>query len=115
LHNGQEGDYQINVLDAIEAKKQQDNVFNSMPDLGSVGQKWLSSQVKEDEKLEKENVTPKKKDKYSKLREFLKKALKKEAIKFKAGGETIFKNNSEAGSYEADLKKAGVKYTKTNV
>ena len=109
LPNGQESDYQINVLDAIEAKKQQAAQFDSMPNLGSVGQKWLSSQIKEDE-----NSTTKKKDKYSKLKEFLKKAIKKEAVKFKAAGETIFKNNAEASAYEADLKKAGVKYTKSN-
>mgnify|MGYP000334971801 CR=1 FL=1 len=33
---------------------------------------------------------------------------------FKAAGETIFTNNQEAGSKEAELKKAGVKYTKSN-
>lgn len=36
-----------------------------------------------------------------------------EAQKFKASGETIFKSDTEAASYEADLKKAGVKYTKS--
>jgi ribosome modulation factor len=177
LDNGQEADFQINVLDAIEAKKQQAAQFDSMPNIGSVGQKWLSSQVQEgendpkkqefqdlvdkydwyhemsdddrkhqaglemnkklkalaaqigeDEAVELFNAkAPKdrkiksiddlregKKDKYSKLKEFLKKALKKEAVKFKAGGETIFTNNQEAGAKEAELKKAGVKYTKSN-
>jgi hypothetical protein len=47
LDNGQEADFQVNILDAIEAKKQQDAQFDSMPNIGSVGQKWLSSQVKE--------------------------------------------------------------------
>ncbi len=111
LSNGQPADFQINVLDAIEAKKQRDSQFGALPDLGKIGQNWLSSQVNEEAKDKKTE----KKDKYSKLKEYLKKVLKKEAIKFKAGGETIFKNNSEAGSYEMDLKKSGVKYTKTNV
>ena len=111
LDNGQAADFQINVLDAIEAKKQRDSQFGALPDLGKIGQNWLSSQVNEEAKDKKTE----KKDKYSKLKEYLKKVLKKEAIKFKAGGETIFKNNSEAGSYEMDLKKSGVKYTKTNV
>ena len=56
-----------------------------------------------------------KQDTINKLREYIKKALKKEAVKFKAGGETIFKNSSEASPYEADLKKSGVKYTKTTI
>ena len=41
--------------------------------------------------------------------------MKKEAKKFKAGGETIFKSDTEAPGYEADLKKAKVQYTKSNV
>ncbi|NBP04497.1 MAG: hypothetical protein EBU90_31325, partial [Proteobacteria bacterium] len=102
--DGQPGeviDYQINVLD----KAAQKAAFDKLPDLGTIGQNWLSSQV---------NEAKPKKDKYSKLREFLKKALKKEAVKFKAGGETIFTNNAEAAAKEAELKKAGVKYTKTS-
>jgi hypothetical protein len=53
-------------------------------------------------------------DKYSKLKEYLKKMIKKEAVKFKAGGETMFTSNAEAPSKEAELKKAGVKYIKTS-
>ena len=172
LTNGELVDYQINMLDAIVAKKQRDDTFGSLPDLGGAGQKWLSNQIKENEQdieqqlidalrshdwhyqmsddprwweagndeamairalmkklpqdraeqlykmydpREKRNESTKKADKYSKLKEYLKKAIKKEAVKFKAGGETIFTNNQEAGSKEAEFKKAGVKYTKSNV
>jgi len=38
-----------------------------------------------------------------------------EATKFHAGGEVIFTKDSEATGYEADLKRAGVKYTKEKV
>jgi len=62
----------------------------------------------------KSNYFMEKKEKYGKLKEYLKKALKKEAKKFKAGGETIFTNDAEAASKETELKKAGVKYTKSN-
>ena len=54
-----------------------------------------------------------KKDKYAKLKEFLKKAIKKEAIKYKAGGETFFKSETDAKSFEADLVKAKVPFTKS--
>ena len=51
-----------------------------------------------------------------KLKEITEKLkMKKEAKKFKAGGETIFKSDTEAPGYEADLKKAKVQYTKSNV
>ena len=56
-----------------------------------------------------------KKDKYSKLKEFLKKAIKKEAVKYKVGGETIFKADSDAKSFEDDLTKARLKFTKTKI
>ena len=61
----------------------------------------------------KSNYFMENKEKYGKLKEYLKKALKKEATKFKAGGETIFTSDNEASSKEAELKKAGVKYTKS--
>lgn len=170
LANGREADYQINVLDHIANKAQRDQQFNKFPDLGSIGQKWLSSQINEDDtnieqaledalkshdwyyrmsddpraydRGDDENIRisqlmkqlpkevaialynkyspwklqeKKSEDKYSKLKEFLKKSIKKEAVKFKAGGETIFKNSQDATPFEADLKKSGVKYTKTNV
>ena len=38
-----------------------------------------------------------------------------EATKFHAGGEVIFTKDSDAMGYEADLKRAGVKYTKEKV
>jgi len=82
------------ALKMFNAKAPKDRQIKSMSDL------------REDKKT--------KEDKYSKLKEYLKKVLKKEAVKFKAGGETIFKNNTEAGAYEADLKKAGVKYVKSS-
>ena len=111
LQNGQEADYQINVLDAIEAKKQQDSVFNSMPDLGSIGQKWLSSQVNEDEKIKKENLAPKKKNKYAKLREFLKKAMKKEAI-YQKKDQTGQTQTIVASSPKSDATLRAQKFTK---
>ena len=53
------------------------------------------------------------KEKMSKLKEVIKKI--KEATKFHAGGEVIFTKDSEAPGYEADLKRAGVRYTKEKV
>ena len=38
-----------------------------------------------------------------------------EAKKYKAGGEIIFKSDTEAQGFEKDLAKAGVKFTKSNV
>jgi len=174
LDNGQEADFQINVLDAIEAKKQQAAQFDSMPNLGSVGQKWLSSQVKEsmndpkkqefedlvakydwyhemsdddrkhqagldmnkklkalakeigeDEALELFNAkAPKdrkiksikdlregKKDKYSKLKEFLKKAIKKEAI-YQKKDQTGQTQTIVASSPKSDATLKAQKFTK---
>jgi hypothetical protein len=53
------------------------------------------------------------KEKMGKLKEVIKKI--KEATKFHAGGEVIFTKDSEAPGYEADLKRAGVRYTKEKV
>lgn len=53
------------------------------------------------------------KEKMGKLKDMVKKI--KEATKFHAGGEVIFTKDSEAPGYEADLKRAGVKYTKEKV
>jgi hypothetical protein len=170
LANGQEADYQINVLDAIEAKKQQAAQFDSMPDLGSVGQKWLNNQINEDEvsaeaeledalrthdwyymmsddpraydkgedekfrisrlmktvprevavalynkyspwKLENESADTTKKDKYSKLKEFLKKALKKEAI-YQKKDQTGQTQTIVASSPKSDATLKAQKFTK---
>ena len=53
------------------------------------------------------------KEKMGKLKEMVKKL--KEATKYHAGGEIIFKKDSEAPGFEADLKSAGVKFTKEKV
>ena len=53
------------------------------------------------------------KEKMGKLKEVIKKL--KEATKFHAGGEIIFKKDSEVPGFEADLKSAGVKFTKEKV
>ena len=53
-----------------------------------------------------------------KLRKFLKKDKKKdvdEATKFKAAGEVMFTPDNMSNDKEAELRKAGVKYTKTKV
>jgi ribosome modulation factor len=106
LEKGELVDYQINILDKM-GEKQQVSPWDKLQAQSPKAQSWLKSQT---DQLEEKP----KKDKYAKLKEFIKKALKKEAIKFKAGGETIFTDNQEAGAKEAELKKAGVKYTKSN-
>lgn len=53
------------------------------------------------------------KEKMNKIKEMVKRL--KEATKFHAGGEVIFKKDSEVPGFEADLKSAGVKYTKEKV
>lgn len=93
-----------NVIDIDGLKKQMDNVRPSLqPDLGSAFNKLKG--MMEKKKDDKAFLT-KMKDKLKKL---------KEATKFHAGGEVIFTKDSEAPGYEADLKRAGVKYTKEKV
>jgi len=96
LDNGTTQDFQINVLDKIK----RDAAFGKLPNLGSV-------KTKDSAEDKKDNII-------SKLREFFSKKKKvKEASKFKAGGEVVFKSDKEAAGYEADLRNAGVKYIKT--
>ncbi len=54
----------------------------------------------------------------SKIKEYLTKQLKKEAVKFtigQTGQEHEYKNPKDAPEFEKDLKAAGVKFTKSNV
>jgi ribosome modulation factor len=174
LTNGELIDYQVNMLDAIAAKKQRDDAFKSLPDLGSAGQKWLSGQVEEgmnDPKREEfkalvdkydwyhemsdddrkhqaaleinkklkalaaeigEDIAvelfnakaPKdrkikstkelregKKDKYSKLKEYLKKAIKKEAI-YQKKDQTGQTQTIVASSPKSDATLKAQKFTK---
>jgi hypothetical protein len=93
-----------NVIDIDGLKKQMDNVRPSLqPDLGSAFDKLKG--MMEKKKGDKAFLT-KMKDKLKKL---------KEATKFHAGGEVLFKKDSEVPGFEADLKSAGVKYTKEKV
>ena len=93
-----------NVIDIDGLKKQMDNVRPSLqPDLGSAFNKLKG--MMEKKKDDKAFLT-KMKDKLKKL---------KEATKFHAGGEVLFKKDSEVPGFEADLKSAGVKYTKEKV
>jgi hypothetical protein len=93
-----------NTIDIAGLKKQMDNVRPSLqPDLGSAFNKLKG--MMEKKKGDKAFLT--------KMKEALMKL--KEATKFHAGGEVIFTKDSEAPGYEADLKRAGVKYTKEKV
>lgn len=57
-----------------------------------------------------------KKDKYSKLKEFLKKAIKKEATRFNVKGKDTYVKDQDASGFEKELKAAGVSgFTKTKV
>lgn len=50
-----------------------------------------------------------------KIKEYVVKQLKKEAIGFTVGGKEQFVKNTDAPSFEQNLKNTGVKYTKRNV
>lgn len=57
-----------------------------------------------------------KKDKYSKLKEFLKKAIKKEATRFNVKGKSEYVKDQDASGFEQQLKAAGISgFTKTKV
>jgi len=167
LTNGELIDYQVNMLDAIAAKKQRDDAFKSLPDLGSAGQNWLSNQINEDDqdkniqaleaalrshdwyyrmsddpraydKGDDENtnisrlmkLVPReiakelynkyspwkmqesaKEDKYSKLKEYLKKVLKKEAI-YQKKDQTGQTQTIVASSPKSDATLKAQKFTK---
>ena len=91
-------------IDIDGLKKQMSDVRPSLqPDLSSAFNKLKG--MMEKKKDDKPFLT--------KMKEALKKL--KEATKFHAGGEVIFKKDSEVPGFEADLKSAGVKYTKEKV
>lgn len=92
------------TIDIDGLKKQMDSVKPSLqPDLGSAFEKLKGMMEK---KKDDKSFLTKMKDKLKKL---------KEATKFHAGGEVIFRKDSEAQGFENDLKSAGVKYTKEKV
>jgi hypothetical protein len=93
-----------NSIDIDGLKKQMDQARPSLkPDLGAAFSKLKGMMEK---KKDDKNFLMKMKEKLKKL---------KEATKFHAGGEVIFKKDSEVAGYEADLRSAGVKYTKEKV
>lgn len=123
MEDGTLRDYQINVVDkAIEKQNQQqaDTLaaqHTNKPEEPKQAEKPFKKGVDLGASFEKlKGMLEKKKgDKafLTKMKEAIKKL--KEATKFHAGGEVIFKKDSEVPGYEADLKSAGVKYTKEKV
>lgn len=107
-------DYQVNIIDKCIAdkEKEMDQSFDSQVDDFSPYERpentGLLERVKELMEKYKND-----KEKLNKLKEAVKKL--KEATKFHAGGEVIFKKDSEVPGFEADLKSAGVKFTKEKV
>ena len=94
--NGKAQDFQVNVLN------KQKEVHHEQPQMEV-------SQEEPKKGITKEQVM-------NKLKEFFSKKKKvKEAKKFKLGSDIVVKSDSEANAYETDLKKAGAKYTKSNV
>ena len=130
MEDGSHKDFQINTIDHFTQKAseeepvQQSQTDQSVKDMwanwkgnpfgGMVGDPEHFKKPLDLSKL-KEYIAKHKddKDKMGKIKETLKKL--KEAIKFKAGGETIFKSDADSSSYETDLRKAGVKYVKSKV
>ena len=130
MEDGSHKDFQINTVDHFTQKSQEipaeqkpkpDQTVKDMwanwkgkPFAGMVGdpehfKKPLDlSKIKQYMEMYKDD-----KEKMGKLKEAIKKL--KEATKFKAAGETIFKSDAESSSYETDLRKAGVKYVKSKV
>ena len=58
---------------------------------------------------------PTKKNTFKKIKEYLVRSLKKEAIGFTVGGKEQYVSNAEAPAFEQNLKKTGVKFTKRDV
>jgi len=128
MEDGSLRDYQINVIDKAIEKQQQkqadtmaaqhgitpDEPKTTMELPGTTPKKVGFDKQSALQKL-KGMMEKKKDDKpfLTKMKEALKKL--KEATKFHAGGEVIFKKDSEVPGFEADLKSAGVKYTKEKV
>jgi ribosome modulation factor len=172
LANGQEADYQFNVLDHIANKAQaSSNPWNKLQAYSPKSQDFLRGQMNEDDasveqaleaalkshdwyyrmsddpraydrgddensrisqlmkqlpretaialynkyspwKLEERS----KSDKYSKLKEYLKKAIKKEAMRFNVKGKDTYIADKNATGFEQELKAAGItQYTKTKI
>lgn len=91
LQEGPTKDYQVNVLNREDSYQVQE-----------------TPNKPEERKFTKEDVV-------NKLKEYFSKKKMKEAKKFKIGGDIVVKSDTEATSYETDLRKAGAKYTKSNV
>jgi hypothetical protein len=131
MEDGSRKDYQINTIDHFTQKSQEQEPTQGAqaePTVKDMWANWDKNQAKpfggmvgSPEQFKKPLDLSKikqymemykgDKEKMGKLKETIKKL--KEAIKFKAAGETIFKSDSEAAGYETDLRKAGVKYTKS--
>jgi hypothetical protein len=131
MEDGSHKDYQINTIDHFTQKSQEQEPTQGAqaePTVKDMWANWDKNQAKpfggmvgSPEQFKKPLDLSKikqymemykgDKEKMGKLKETIKKL--KEAIKFKAAGETIFKSDTEAAGYETDLKKAGVKYTKS--
>ena len=131
MEDGSRKDYQINTIDHFTQKSQEQEPIQGAqaePTVKDMWANWDKNQAKpfggmvgSPEQFKKPLDLSKikqymemykgDKEKMGKLKETIKKL--KEAIKFKAAGETIFKSDSEAAGYETDLRKAGVKYTKS--
>ena len=133
MEDGTHKDYQINTIDHFTQKSQEQEPVQGAQAEPTVKDMWanwdknqakpFSGMVGDPEQFKKpldlsklkEYIAKHKddKEKMGKLKEAIKKL--KEATKFHAGGEVIFKKDSEVAGYEADLKSAGVKYTKEKV
>ncbi len=133
MEDGSHKDYQINTIDHFTQKASEEEPSQGAQDEPSVKDMWanwdknqakpFSGMVGDPEQFKKpldlsklkEYIAKHKddKEKMGKLKEAIKKL--KEATKFHAGGEVIFKKDSEVAGYEADLKSAGVRYTKEKV
>ena len=131
MEDGTHKDFQINTVDHFTQKASEEQpVQQAEPSVKDMwaswdkqGQKPFAGMVADPEYFQKpldlsklkEYIAKHKddKEKMGKIKEALKKL--KEATKFHAGGEVIFTKDSEAPGYEADLKRAGVRYTKEKV
>lgn len=130
MEDGTQKDFQINTIDHFTQKASEEQPVQQSQAEPSVKDMWANwkgntfgGMVGDPEHFKKpldlsklkEYIAKHKgdKEKMGKLKEAIKKL--KEATKFHAGGEVIFTKDSEAPGYEADLKRAGVKYTKEKV
>jgi hypothetical protein len=123
--DGGEEDIQRNVLtgkDVSPTPTKQDNPLAKMPDLGKLGQDWLSKQVNEDPVGQQAAGNPDEEKemrdaKIKALKEKLVKALKREGIKYNigsAGTSTEYRKTVDP-DLEKKLKSAGIQFTKSNI